>query len=77
MDRPGQRVPRPQIRHLEQEFERVRLRLDRIGIRVLHPADHSERARPHLEPLPFAGDGAIAPVASTAQPAVSFMTSSE
>jgi hypothetical protein len=62
------------MRHLAQVLQGVRLRLDRIGIRVLHLADHSERARLHLEPLPFAGDGTIAPVASTAQAAVSFMT---
>src|SRR5271165_5428140 len=30
--------PRPQMRHLTQELERVRLRLDRIRIWVVHPA---------------------------------------
>ncbi len=40
-----------QVRDLAQELERVRLRLDRIGIRVLDPADDLDRARLHLERL--------------------------
>ncbi len=62
MDRLRQRVPhprrradhvgaRPQMRHLAQKLHRVRLRLDRIGIRVVDPADHLDRARLHLERL--------------------------
>ena len=45
--------PRAQMRHLAQELHRVRLRLDRIGVRVVHPADHLDRARLHLERLPL------------------------
>ena len=37
---------RPQVRHLAQELERVRLGLDRVGVRVLDPADHLDRASP-------------------------------
>ena len=44
---------RPQMRHLAQELQRVRLRLDRIGVRVVDPADHLDRARLHLEGLPL------------------------
>ncbi len=46
---------RPQMRHLAQELHRVRLRLDRIGVRVVDPADHLDRARLHLERLPLGG----------------------
>ena len=64
VDRLRQRVPhprrradhigaRPQMRHLAQEFERVRLRLDRVGLGVVDPADHPDRARLHLEGLPL------------------------
>ena len=42
---------RPQMRDLAQELHRVRLRLDRIGVRVVDPADHLDRARLHLERL--------------------------
>ncbi len=62
---------RPQVRHFAQELERVRLRLDRIRVRIVDPPDDFERARLHLEGLPLAGEGTIMPVASTAQPAVS------
>ena len=44
---------RPQMRDLAQELQRVRLRLDRIGVRVVDPADHLDRARLHLERLPL------------------------
>ncbi len=44
---------RPQMRHLAQELHRVRLRLDRIGVGVINPADHLDRARLHLERLPL------------------------
>ena len=74
--RPDHVGARPQMRHLAQELHRVRLRLDRIGVRVVDPADHLDRARLHLERLALAGDGTIVPVASTAQPVVSLSTSS-
>ena len=88
VDRLRQRVPhprrradhvgaRPQVRDLAQELQRVRLGLDRIGVRVVDPADHLDRAAPASRTAaPCAGDGTIVPVASTAQPAVSFRTSS-
>ena len=44
---------RPQMRDLAQVFQGVRLWLDRIGVRVLDPADHAQRARLHLEGLPL------------------------
>ena len=44
---------RPQVRHVAQELHRVRLGLDRIGVGVLDPADHLDRARLHLERLPL------------------------
>ncbi len=44
---------RPQMRDLAQILQGVRLRLDRVGIRVLDPADHAQRARLHLEGLPL------------------------
>ena len=44
---------RAQMRDLAQEFERVRLRLDRIGVGIVDPADHPDRARLHLERLPL------------------------
>ena len=64
MDRLRQRVPyprrrrdhvrpRPQMRDLAQELERVRLGLNRIRIRVVDPADHLDRLRLHLERLPL------------------------
>ena len=46
---------RPQMRHVAQEFQRMRLRLDRIVVRVLDPPHHAHRARLHLEGLPFGG----------------------
>ncbi len=68
---------RPQMRDLAQELERVRLRLDRIGVGVVDPADHLDRASPASRTAgPLAGDGTMVPVASTAQPAVSLRTSS-
>ena len=87
MDRLGDRVAharqraddvgaRPQMRDLAQEFERVRLRLDRIRIRIVDPADHADRCACISNGWPFAGDGTTVPVASTAQPAVSRVTSS-
>ena len=42
---------RPQMRDLAQKFHSVRLRLDRVSIRVLDPANHPDRARLHLERL--------------------------
>ena len=42
---------RPQMRDLAQIFHGVRLGLDRIGIRVVDPADHLDGARLHLERL--------------------------
>ena len=45
--------PRPQMRDLAQEFQGVRFGLDRIAVRVLHPADHTNRGRLHLEWLAF------------------------
>ena len=60
---------RPQVRDLAQEFERVRLGLDRIGVRVVDPADDLQRRGLHLERLALAGEGTM-PVASIAQPAV-------
>ena len=47
--------PRAQMRHFAQELQRVRLRLDRIRIRVVDPADHPDGARLHLERLPLRG----------------------
>ena len=44
---------RPQVGDVAQELERVRLRLDRIGIRILDPADHADRIGLHLERLPL------------------------
>ena len=44
---------RPQMRDLAQKLHRVRLRLDRIGVGVVDPADHLDRARLHLERLPL------------------------
>ena len=37
---------RPQVRDLAQELHRVRLGLDRIGVRVVDPADDLDRASP-------------------------------
>ena len=45
---------RPQVRDLAQEFERMRLGLDRIGFRVLDPADDLDRGGLDLEFLPLA-----------------------
>ena len=42
---------RPQMRDLAQELQRVGLRLDRIGVGIVDPADHLDRARLHLERL--------------------------
>ena len=44
---------RTQVRDLAQEFERVRLRLDRIGIGIVDPPDHANRVGLHLERLAF------------------------
>ena len=41
------------MRHLAQKLHRVRLRLDRIGVGVVDPADHLDGARLHLEGLPL------------------------
>ncbi len=52
---------RPQMGDLAQELERVRLRLNGIGVGVLDPADHFDRAGLHFERLPLGGrwhDGA-------------------
>ena len=46
---------RPQVRHLAQELHGVRLGLDRIGVGVVDPADHLDRARLHLERLALGG----------------------
>ena len=43
------------MRHLAQKLQRVRLWLDRIGVRIVDPADHVDRARLHLERLPLCG----------------------
>ena len=48
---------RPQVRHLAQELERVRLGLDRIRVRIIDPADDADRARLHLERLALGGRG--------------------
>jgi len=40
-----------QMRDLPQEFERVRLRLDRIAIRIIDPTDDFDSAGLHLERL--------------------------
>ena len=45
---------RPQVRDLAQKLHRVRLRLDRIGVRILDPADDLDRVRLHLERLALA-----------------------
>ncbi len=42
---------RPQVRDLAQKLQRVRLGLDRIGVGVLDPAQHPDRAGLHLERL--------------------------
>ena len=42
---------RTQVRDVAQEFERVRLRLDRVRIGILDPADDANGARLHLERL--------------------------
>ena len=42
---------RTQMRHLAQELQGVRLRLDRVGLGVVHPADHLDGARLHLKGL--------------------------
>ena len=42
---------RPQVGDLAQEFERMRLRLDRVGVRVLDPADDLDGACLHFERL--------------------------
>jgi hypothetical protein len=46
---------RPEVRHFAQELQRVRLRLDRIRVRIVDPADDFERARLHLERLTLGG----------------------
>jgi hypothetical protein len=45
------------VRDLAQELERVRLRLDRVGVRILHPADHFHSGGLHLERLPLGRRG--------------------
>ena len=65
VDRLRQRVPhpgrganhigaRPQMRDLAEVLHGVRLRLDRVGVRVVDPADHPDGARLHLERLALA-----------------------
>ena len=44
---------RPQMRDLAQKLERVRFRLNRVGVGVLHPAEYLDRAGLHLEGLPL------------------------
>ena len=68
---------RAQVRDLAQEFERVRLGLDRIRVGVLD-ASRSRRTRVACisNGWPFAGEGTTLPVASTAHPAVRCATSS-
>ena len=51
--RPDHVGARPQVRDLAQELHRVRLRLDRIGVGIVDPADHLDRAGLHLERLPL------------------------
>jgi hypothetical protein len=43
----------PQVRDLAQEFQRVGLRLDRVGVGVVDPADHADRVGLHFERLPL------------------------
>ena len=81
MDRLRQRVPHPRRRgnHVRagRRCATSRRNSSVCGfggsdtIWILHPADHLDRARLHLERLAFPGDGTIIPVASTAQPAIS------
>ena len=62
---------RPQMRDFAQEFERVRLWLDRIGVGILDPADDaSPRSPASRRAGPSRATATMSPVASTAQPAV-------
>ena len=44
---------RAQMRDLAQEFQRVRLGLNGVGVGILDPADHLDLACLHLEGLPL------------------------
>jgi hypothetical protein len=66
---------RAQVRDLAQELERVRLGLDRIRVGIVDPADTRTASACISNGCPFAGDGTILPVASTAHPAVRCITS--
>ena len=53
-DRAEQVGARAQVRDLAQEFQRVRLGLDRVGFRIVDPADHFDRFGLDLEALALA-----------------------
>ena len=45
--------PRPKVGYLPKEFERVRLRLDRIGLRLVYPAEYLDFGGLNLQRLPL------------------------
>ena len=62
---------RPQVRDLAQVLQRVALRLHRVGVGIVDPADDLDRCRARTStawPLPC--DATSSPVARTAQPVV-------
>ena len=67
--------PRPQVRDLAQVLERGLLRLDRIRLRVVDPADDLDASACSSTACPCPWLCASVPVAMTEQPDVSFLTS--
>ena len=66
---------RAQVRDLAQVLERVLLRLNRVGVGIVDPADDLDRSAWISTACPFPWLDASVPVAMTEQPAVSFMIS--
>ena len=75
-DRAERVRPRPQVRDFAEVLERVLLRLNRIRLGVVDPADDLDARRPgSRRPAPAPDSATSTPVAMTAQPEVSFLIS--